>query len=161
MAEWWPRLVRGAFTPALGGSLVSRIEDVLPFHDGPDADGDAYFTGWYSYVDKDMRRLLRRHERGRLSRRYCGGTRRRGGSRRRCRRVLLRTLKQAAAAVRGRYRVSRLSDVRMPSTCPIADPPTCEQDYFTDAGAITTPPMPLQNRPTFQQVAEPLGHRPR
>ncbi|MFL5868549.1 MAG: penicillin acylase family protein [Thermoleophilaceae bacterium] len=161
MAEWWPRLVRGAFQPALGPALVGRIADVIPFHDGPDTDGDAYFTGWYGYVGKDMRMLLRRRVRGRFSRTYCGGTRRRRGSRRRCRRVLLRTLDQAAAAVRARYRVGRLADVRVPSTCAVADPPACAQDYFTDAGAVSTPPMPLQNRPTFQQIAEPLGHRPR
>jgi hypothetical protein len=161
MDEWWPLLVRGIFQPAMGPALVGRIAHVMAFHDGPDTDGDAYFLGWYGYVDKEMRTLLGARVKGRFSRTYCGGTRRRPGARGPCRRVLVRTLDAAVDAVLKRYDVANLREVSVPSRCDVAEPPACDQSYFMDAGAVSTPPMPLQNRPTYQQVAEPIGHRPR
>jgi hypothetical protein len=96
-------------------------------------------------VDKDLRALLGRRERGKFSRRYCGR-----GSRSRCRRVLIDTLLEAAAAAHKRYG-SDMSAWRVP----------IEKIEFTVAGAVSTPDIPWQDRPTFQQAVEVQGHRAR
>jgi hypothetical protein len=93
---------------------------------------------------------------GRFSRVYCGA-----GSLTACRAALIATLEQAAAAVRQRYGPD-MSSWRVPSTCtPGQSPPACDQLEFVSAGAVNTPPIPWQNRGTFQQAIEVQGHRPR
>jgi hypothetical protein len=76
------------------------------------------------------------------SRIYCGK-----GSRSRCRAILLGTLRRAGEAVP--------ADVKVPATCEVTDPPGCDQLDFIAAGAVETPPVPWQDRGTFQQAAEP------
>jgi hypothetical protein len=73
--------------------------------------------------------------------------------------MLLRTLRQAITDVRaaqgpdpGKWAVY--------ATCPIAHPPTCNQEVPNTAGAVDTPPFPWQDRGTYHQVAEVNGHRP-
>jgi hypothetical protein len=34
------------------------------------------------------------------------------------------------------------------------DEPVCDQISYVTAGAVDTPPIPWQDRPTFQQVVE-------
>lgn len=156
MDAWWPALARRMFEPVLGTRLVDRIGDVNGFGSPPSShnSGSSFGGGWYGYVDKELRALLRKRVRGPLSRAYCGR-----GSRARCRQVLIGTLRDAAREVRERFGVSDLAGVRVPATC---DPDaTCDQIEFTTAGAIGVPPIPWQDRPTFQQVVEVGGHRPR
>lgn len=93
---------------------------------------------------------------GRFSRVYCGG-----GSLTACRQALIVSLEQAAAAVRQRYGPD-MDSWRVSSTCtPGQTPPACDQLEFVSAGAVDTPPIPWQNRGTFQQAVEVQGHRPR
>jgi len=93
---------------------------------------------------------------GAYSRIYCGGATLPG-----CRAVLLTTLEQAAAELVGRYGPD-MSRWRVPATCASGQtPPACDQIEFTAAGAISQPPIPWQNRGTFQQAVEIAGHRPR
>jgi hypothetical protein len=147
MDAWWDRLLPAVFRPALGGALMSRIKAVNAFAATPDGQGSSFFEGWYGYLDKDLRRLLGRHVRRPLSRRYCGG-----GKLRRCRRVLTRALAAAADDVRREYGTS-LGGVRIHATgC--EKEPICDQISFITGGAVDTPPIPWQDRPTFQQVVE-------
>ncbi|MDQ3936276.1 MAG: penicillin acylase family protein [Actinomycetota bacterium] len=152
--EWWDRWLTGAFQPVLGQALMERIRSINPFSQMPPPGGSTWFDGWQGYASKDLRRLLRKRVRGPLSRAYCGR-----GSRARCRAMLLATLSEAAARVREKYGVSDLAAVKVPATC--GSPRTCDQIEFTTAGAVATPPIHWQNRPTFQQIVEPQGHRPR
>ena len=153
--EWWGRLLEGAFRPVLGVELFELVKNMNPLAQMPPPGGSTWFDGWQGYVSKDIRRLLGSRVRSPLSRVYCGK-----GSRARCRAMLLNTLVLASGAVRQRYHASQLSEVRVPATC--ASPPrTCDQIEFTTAGAVATPPMHWQNRPTFQQIVEVQGHRPR
>ena len=148
MDAWWKRLLPGVFKPALGGPLMRRIKAVNAFAATPDGQGSSFFEGWYGYLDKDLRRLLGRRVRAPLSRRYCGH-----GKLRACRRVLVRTLVAAAGDVRREYGVGALSAVRIHSTgC--EKEPICDQISFITGGAVDTPPIPWQDRPTFQQVVE-------
>ena len=154
MDVWWPRLLEAMYRPALGGALYSDLQAILPIDDPPGPQGSAYILGWYGYVDKDLRRVLGRPVKGRLSRLYCGN-----GDEERCRRALADSLDAAVATVEQRY--GSLEAARVPATCETEDPPACDQIEFTTAGAVQTPAIPWQDRPTFQQVVEVLGHRAR
>ena len=41
------------------------------------------------------------------------------------------------------------------------DDDLCDEIVFTTAGAVGMPDIPWQDRPTFQQIVEVQGHRPR
>jgi acyl-homoserine lactone acylase PvdQ len=147
MDAWWQRLMPGVFEPALGAPLVDRIKEVNPYAQTPDGQGSSFFDGWHGYLDKDLRRLLGRRVKHPLSRRYCGG-----GKLRACRRILADTLEAAAASVRSAYGTD-LPAVRVKAT-DCDGQPVCDQISFIAAGAVETPPIPWQDRPTFQQVVE-------
>ena len=85
--RWWPKWLRAEFRPTMGAGLYKRAQGLIAQDDDPNLDGEhhgsAYQIGWYHYAQKDLRRLLGRRVRGKLSRVYCGGTksaRARGGS---------------------------------------------------------------------------------
>ena len=152
MDAWWPRLVRGIFQPALGPDVIEAVSKVNVL----DARPNVHFfeSGWWGYVQKDLRTVLRRRVRGPLSRRYCGG-----GSLKRCRSMLLATLADAAADVR-----SRLGDDpagwKVKTMCPPDQQPlACDEIVPVTAGAVATPPIPFHNRGTFHQAIEVQGHR--
>jgi acyl-homoserine lactone acylase PvdQ len=155
---WWPRAVRAQFEPALGKELFDTVEDrVLGLGD--------FGWDWATHVQKDLRNVLGRRVRGRYSRTYCGGPgrgkpakRARRRLRRRCRSRLLETLRQAVDAVKAKQGADP-AGWKVPATCPETDPPSCDQNVPTTAGAVETPPFPWQNRGTFHQVDEVLGHR--
>jgi acyl-homoserine lactone acylase PvdQ len=160
---WWPRLVQAEFEPALGAKLMGKVEsDVLSL------PTTGFNYEWTSQVQKDLRSAVGAHERGRYSRVYCGGPRpqpSRGLHGRhlrrihaRCRGVLLRTLAAAIAAVSAKQGPD-LTAWKVYATCSITDPPSCDQEVPTTAGAITTPPFPWQDRGTYHQVVELDGHR--
>jgi hypothetical protein len=120
---------------------------------------------------KDLRGVLHVPERGRYSHIYCGSTgagtrqpaRGRTGRalsrvRARCRAVLLGALNGAIAAVSTKQGPNPTA-WQVPATCPQTDPPSCDQEVPTTAGAISTPPFPWQDRGTYHQVTEVAGHR--
>ena len=147
MDAWWPRLVRGIFVPKLGDELVDRIATINPI---PERGTSTFFyDGWWNYVQKDLRRVLGRRERGRFSRVYCGG-----GSRTACRTVLSNTLADAISATSQAQGTDDMSKWVVHATCPITDPPTCDQIVPTTGGAVDTPPFPFHNRGTFHQIDE-------
>lgn len=132
----WPRLADTVLAPVLG-LLVTDLARLEGKHDGPSA-GNAFGSGWYGYVQKDLRALLGRPVRGAYSMRYCGA-----GDLPACRASLWAALEAAAADV--------------------ADP----ADWRADAAAERTrfgflsQTARFANRPTFQQVVTFDGHRPR
>jgi acyl-homoserine lactone acylase PvdQ len=152
---WWPRLLRASFEPVVGTRFMGEAQKINPFVKPPGPGGSAFGSGWWGYVDKDLRSLLGQRVRGPLSRAYCGR-----GSLRRCRQLLVETLRDAAVDVRGRYGVSNVADVKLPATCPEGrQPQACDQIEFTTAGAVGTPAIPWQDRPTFQQIVAVEGRR--
>src|SRR3954451_5998849 len=96
MDAWWPRFVTAEFEPTLGTKLFDMVRDnVLGFGD--------FGWDWSSQVQKDLRNVLGKPEQGRYSQISCGGPRGLPKSqhalsqtRNACRRVLLKTLGQAA-----------------------------------------------------------------
>jgi hypothetical protein len=154
MDAWWPRLVPAMFRPVIGAAAFDRTVGLLHLDDYPAIDAEAYYDGWYGQVARDLSDALGVPSRGRFSRIYCGN-----GSRARCRTMLLRTLTAAAAAVAKAQANADPAAWRVPATCPIpaGGPPPCDEIVFTATGAVDTPPVPWQNRPTYQQIVELAG----
>jgi len=160
---WWPRLITAEFEPALGSSLFKLVTgDVLSL------PKTGFNYNWASQVQKDLRSAGGASERGRYSRVYCGGPtgEPRAGlrdralrpARARCRAVLLSTREASIAAVQAKQGPD-LSNWKVNATCPVTDPPSCDQEVPNTAGAVTTPPFPWQDRGTYHQVTELNGHR--
>ncbi|MFL5895234.1 MAG: penicillin acylase family protein [Thermoleophilaceae bacterium] len=147
--EWWTDFVRAEFTPALGKDLFDRLESSFLSLGGVDDD---FGWAWSSHVQKDLRSVLGRKERGRYSRLYCG-------RRANCRTILLQTLRDAGATVANRYHSGDPAQWKVPATCDKEDPPICDQEVPSDLGAVDTPAFPWQNRGTYHQVVELSGHR--
>jgi acyl-homoserine lactone acylase PvdQ len=140
----WPRIADAVMTPVLG----PLVEDLARLHgrsDDAGPGGSAYISGWYGYVDKDLRTLLGRQVGAPYSRRYCGA-----GVLATCREALWAALDAAAAeleAKQGPARSSWRADATM------------ERIRFTSGVLPDT--MRWSNRPTFQQLMSFSGHRPR
>jgi Penicillin amidase len=154
MDAWWPLLVPAIFRPVLGADAYNQATSVTPIDDPPPVDAEAWYDGWYGQVQQDMRDVLSRRATGRFSRIYCGGTARRNGTRASCRTVLRSTLASAAQTVTSSQGTSDPTKWTLPATCPVPNTgvPDCDEIVFTETGAIATPPVPWQNRPTYQQV---------
>jgi hypothetical protein len=149
MDEWWPLAIRGEFEPALGKELFDTVEkDVL----STGGSGDDFGWAWASHNQKDLRAVLGKRVRGRFSRLYCG-------SRKRCRTMLLSTLRAGFAAAAKKQGTEDTSKWKIAATCPVTTPQSCVQNVPNTAGAVDTPPFPWQNRGTYHQVTEVTGHR--
>jgi acyl-homoserine lactone acylase PvdQ len=140
----WPRIADAVMTPVLG-PLVDRLAALHSRSDDAGPGGSAYLSGWYGYVDKDLRALLGREVRGPYSRRYCGA-----GVLPTCREALWSALDSAAAQLES-------TQGRVPSQWR-ADA-TAERIRFVSGVLPDT--MRWSNRPTFQQLMSFSGHRPR
>ena len=51
---------------------MPKLEKLQPLDDPANAQGSSYDSGWYGYVDKDLRALLGKPVLGRFARQYCG-----------------------------------------------------------------------------------------
>jgi len=155
MDAWEPRLIRAMFEPVIGRGMLYAITRLNPLIDTPPYNrGSGFGSGWYGVVQKDLRMLLGRRVRGRLSRVYCGR-----GSRIACRAALERSLLEAADEVARAQGTDDPARWRVPATCePLRSseslPKRCDQIEFQALGGISQPPIPWQDRPTFQQVVE-------
>ena len=153
---WWPRLLEAQFKPVMGPALFDAMRKHPAFDNEPNNHGDhlgsAYQDGWYGFVSKDLRTILRRKVRGRYARVFCGN-----GNLARCRRVLAESLRAAIQVDR--------SSMYTDSACTAANKPGDQWCYdsirFRPLGGITQPLIAWQNRPTYQQAIEIQGHRPR
>jgi acyl-homoserine lactone acylase PvdQ len=157
MDAWWPLWLRAEFRPVLGAKAFKAIEHAVQLDNEPNNHGDhlgsAYQTGWYGYVRKDLRSVLKRKVKGKYARKYCGG-----GPLRRCRQALRRSLRDAIRAARGDIYGGD-------EVCAGAKRPG--DQWCFDAvrqrpvGGATQPLIPWINRPTYQQVTEIQGTAPR
>ena len=99
-------------------------------------------------MQKDLRSLLGQTVKGPLSRRYCGN-----GNLASCRTLLTSSLRSALAVTK--------EQLYTDSGCTAGDQPCFDAVRFRAIGGVTVPSIPWINRPTFQQVVEVQGHRPR
>jgi acyl-homoserine lactone acylase PvdQ len=153
MDAWWPRWVRAEFEPELGRAAFDRLAATVDFDNDPNNHGEhlgsAYQDGWYGYARKDLMSVLGRRVRGPYSRTYCGG-----GSLKRCRTALRRSLR-AALSVPASELYSGDPE------CPQADQWCFDAVSFRAVGGATQPLIHWINRPTFQQVNEIRSAVPR
>ncbi len=130
----WDGVADAVLRPVLG-NLADTLASLAPRDSTPSFD-----SGWYGYVDKDLRTELGMPVKGRFSRRYCGH-----GRLRACRASLWAVIQRAA---------DRLAAAQGPN--PAA--------WRADAARISFSPgligytMRWANRSTFQQVIEFTGH---
>ena len=140
----WPGIADAVMTPVLG-PLVDRLAAVHGRSDDAGPGGSSYISGWYGYVDKDLRTLLGREVRGPYSRRYCGA-----GVLATCREALWNAIDAAAAQL---------------ETTQGAAPSSWRADAVAERIRFTSDVLPdtmrWSNRPTFQQLMSFTGHRPR
>jgi acyl-homoserine lactone acylase PvdQ len=138
----WPRLADAVLSPALG-PLTDRLAALHGRSNDAGPGGSAYISGWYGYVDKDLRTLLGKQVRQPYSRRYCGG-----GSLSACTASLRAALDAAGDA---------LAAAQGP------DPTTWRADANRERIRFTSGVLPdtmrWTNRPTFQQVMSFRSHR--
>jgi hypothetical protein len=140
----WPGLSDAVFAPVLG-PLVPRLAALMGRSQDPGPSGSAYISGWYGYIDKDLRTLLGRQVRAPYSRRYCGA-----GVLATCRETLWTAIDAAAAS---------LEAAQGPAPSAWRADATRERIRFTSGVLQDT--MRWTNRPTFQQVMTFSSHRPR
>jgi hypothetical protein len=153
MDAWWPKWIRAEFQPKLGRTALDALEATDPIDNPPNGggthEGSSFQGAWFGYVSRDLRTILHRRVRGRYTLRYCGG-----GSRSKCRRVLLRSLRAAAGVPASKlYSGDPL--------CKAGDQECWDSIQFRPVGGSKQPLIPWINRPTFQQVVSVLRTVPR
>jgi hypothetical protein len=127
------------------GPLVPRLAQLMERSDDAGPSGSAYLSGWYGYIDKDLRTLLGRPVRGAYSRRYCGA-----GILATCREALWEAIDEAAAT---------LEATQGPAPSAWRADATAERIRFISGVLPDT--MRWTNRSTFQQVMSFSSHRAR
>ncbi len=140
----WPRLADAVMSPVLG-PLTDRLARLMGRSDDPGPSGSAYISGWYGYVDKDLRSLLDQPVRAPYSRRYCGA-----GVLATCRDALWAAIDAAAAELE-----------KSQGPAPSAWRADATKERIRFASGVLSDTMRWTNRPTFQQVISFSGHRPR
>lgn len=144
MDAWYPKLVEGEFKPVLGRKAYEALDAMVDSGDriGGSPGAPNYSDDWYSYVDKDLRRLFGPKPKAPYSRGYCGG-----GKKAKCRAMLQRTLTAA-------MRVSPKALYGGGNGRCASDPqPACfDRNRPSQTSGIELGSFPFQNRPTFQQV---------
>jgi acyl-homoserine lactone acylase PvdQ len=142
----WARIADAVMSPALG-PLTADLAQIVNRDNRPSPTGSAYGSGWYGYVDKDLRQLLGERVRDPYSRRYCGN-----GNLVSCRASLWTAVEAAAdelAAGQGANPSLWRADAN------------AERIVFRPGLLGQSNTMRWTNRPTFQQVVSFKGHRPR
>ena len=76
MDAWWPKLIRAMFQPVMGKGLLDRLEATHQIDNTPNNEGDhlgsAYQEGFYGYVLKDLKRVLKRPVAQKYAAAFCG-----------------------------------------------------------------------------------------
>ncbi len=139
MDAWWQRLAVAVLQPVLG-PLTDQLKTLAQVSGDANPSGNAYGSGWYGYVEKDLRTLLAGT--AGFSTRYCGS-----GDAAACAASLWQALDQAG---------SELAAAQGPDPASWRSDATAERIRF--AGFIPDT-MRWANRPTFQQVVVFRSHR--
>ena len=143
----WPRIAEAVMKPVVGasaedGGLLRRMMQI----DGrPESSSSAYGSGWFGYLNKDLRALLGQPRSGSYGQGFCGA-----GDLASCRTDLWQAVQAAADEVAAGQ-----------GNDPAAwrEPATTERISF--GPLLPGVSMRYSNRGTFQQVLEFKGHRPR
>jgi acyl-homoserine lactone acylase PvdQ len=140
-AAWRP-VADAVMGPVLGPQL-DDLAGLISRHNAPNNQGSSFQSGWYGYVDKDLRTVAGRSVTGPFKTRFCGN-----GDLAACRASLWAALDAAGAAL---------------ATAQGADPDAWRADA-TGERIVFQPRLLFNtirwtNRPTFQQAMSYAGHR--
>jgi acyl-homoserine lactone acylase PvdQ len=129
----WPRIADAAMRPTLG-PLTDQLKLLLPVDDPANSHGSSYFSGWYSYVTKDLTG-------GFATGPFCG----------------------SAEACRSAFWAALDAAGKQLAEDQAADPTRWRADATQERLTFGFLPKTARwtNRPTFQQVVTFAGHRPR
>ena len=139
----WAPLANAVLAPILDGQARTELAKLVPNDPPLEQDGSSAYSGWWSYVQKDLRSLLGRPVSGPYQTRFCGA-----GDVAKCAASLWAALDQAAAqlqATQGTDPTAWRADA------------TTERIHF--APGILTQTMRGSNKPTFQQAITFRSHR--
>jgi acyl-homoserine lactone acylase PvdQ len=139
-AAWTP-LATTVLQPVLG-DLTTQLAAIENPDNKANSGGSSYGSGWYGYVEKDLRSLLGQPVQQPFSRRYCGN-----GDLTACRDSLWAVLQKTA---------QDLSAAQGPDPAAWRADATGERIAFKPGLLQQT--MRWANRPTFQQVGQYTGH---
>jgi acyl-homoserine lactone acylase PvdQ len=67
----WTKIADAVMSPVLGPQL-NQLASLMGRDNRPNRNGSAYGSGWYGYVDKDLRAVAGEWVRGPFANRYCG-----------------------------------------------------------------------------------------
>jgi acyl-homoserine lactone acylase PvdQ len=153
--------LEAAFRPSLGDDLFTKVRSQLAYDNPPNNHGahlgSAYQDGWWGQFEKDLRSILGESVQGAHSRRYCGGPdQNTEGTLAGCREVLVDTLRDA-----GTRTAADIYSGDDAADCTAGDQMCFDEVRFRTVGAVSVDPIHWINRPTWQQVVEVQGHRPR
>jgi acyl-homoserine lactone acylase PvdQ len=138
----WPKIADAVMSPVLGPQL-GDLASLISRDNRPNNQGSSYGSGWYGYVDKDLRSVLGQSVSGAFKTRFCGG-----GNRTTCRNALWQALKDAGDQLAAAQGTNDPAQWRSDATG--------ERIRFLPNFPIT---MRWTNRPTFQQAISYSGHR--
>ena len=144
MDQAWNKIGDAVMGPVLGPQLA-ELASLEGRSNNPSSNGSAFGSGWYGYVDKDLRALLGDNVADKYKTRFCGQ-----GDLAACRESLWQALKAAGdelQTAQGTNDPSLWRKNAIPER--IAFPPV-------PAAAVS---MRWTNRPTYQQVISYDGHR--
>jgi acyl-homoserine lactone acylase PvdQ len=137
----WPKIADAVMSPVLGPQL-NELASLMARDDPANNQGSAYISGWYGYVDKDLRQIAGRSVAGPFKTKFCGL-----GDPAACRDSLWAAIDAAGnelQAAQGTDPTAWRSDA------------TAERIRFS---AFMPNTMRWTNRPTFQQAISYSGHR--
>ena len=69
----WPKLANAVLAPVLDAELRQELARLVPNDPALQTDGSSAYSGWWSYVHKDLRTLLARPVAGTYATHFCGG----------------------------------------------------------------------------------------
>jgi hypothetical protein len=192
MDAWWPLWVQGEFQPTLGPDLYKQTQQILELDNDPNNGGDhlgsAYQDGWYGYVSKDLRTILKANakkpkakskKRRRRHRAHGAGlTAKRTGHHRKpvqlvpgqysriyCGQGSLASCRAMLASTLSQALNADPAQLYKDDVCSGSEGKDWDPQMCFDAvrqrplGAVTQPLIPWINRPTFQQAVEIQSHR--
>jgi acyl-homoserine lactone acylase PvdQ len=157
MDAWWPKLLEAEFRAALGNEAFGAVQSMLGFggpYPGSQPAAPDFADGWYGYVSKDLRDVLAANglgttPKGAYKKLYCGN-----GSFEACQHALQNSLQEALSVTPAQIYGQGACAANAQASC-------FDMNRWTNASAISVPPFPFQNRPTFQQVVELTTTLPR
>jgi acyl-homoserine lactone acylase PvdQ len=160
MDSAWPKIADAVMSPVLGPQL-NELASLMGRDNRPSSGGSAYGSGWYGYVDKDLRAVDSGAQRyghwggwhghwGRnqdmFATRFCGS-----GDKTECGNSLWAALDAAATELETAQGSPNPADWRSDATA--------ERIRFPGSPFWTGQTMRWTNRPTFQQAMSFRGHR--